>query len=159
MTLFEIITSVISIVALVVSVVSLVRTRKNQEKLLEFEEVHAALSKHQLEEIKIQDALKLKANISVSLEGYTSDFKFYIENNGPASAREIRFSLINELEHNPLVSGDFEGKLKYPSLEPGDCYYLLASFPISVTQNIYEVELRWVNEDGTNATKVFTVSR
>ena len=159
MTLYEGATASISFLALVISFVALVRSRNNQKRLLELEEINASLSQAQLEKMRLDAENDLKANLSVSLEGSGSSYKFIVSNSGPASASDIHFSLEGDLEHFPLVGGDYEQKLTYPALEADDYYYLVASFPLSVTQNIYRVALRWKNSDGTSSVKEFTVSR
>jgi hypothetical protein len=127
----DMITPLISILAVIISLVALIRGRKNSQKLIELEEIHAQLSRKQLEEYERQETDSLKANLTVSLQADGSSGRFIIENKGPAVAKKIYFSLIEEGEHNPLVSGDFEKKIPYPQLNPGESYHFLASFPLS----------------------------
>ena len=155
----DVINSIISVVAVVISLVALIRGRKNSQKLIELEEVHAQLSRKQLEEYEKKEADSLKASLAVSLQTDGSSGKFIIENMGPASAKKIYFSLNEEGDHNPLISGDFNKKIPYPLLNPGETCHLMASFPLAVTQMIYGVDLRWHTEDGIQHKKTFTVSR
>ncbi len=155
----EAINPIVSVVAVIISLVALIRGRQNSQKLIELEEVHAQLSRKQLEEYERKEADSLKASLSVSLKTDGSSGKFLIENMGPAAAKNIYFSLNEEGDHNPLVSGDFEKKMPYPLLNPGDSYHFLASFPLAVTQMIYGVDLRWHTENGVQHKKAFTVSR
>lgn len=155
----EVISSLISIVAVIISLVALIRGRKNSQKLIELEEVHAQLSRKQLEEFERVEAENLKAILLVSLDTEGSSGKFIIENKGPAVAKSIYFSLTEDSDHNPLVGGDFEKKTPYPLLNPGERYHFLASFPLSVTQMIYGVDLRWHTENGVQHKKRYMVSR
>lgn len=155
----EVINPIISIVAVIISLVALIRGRKNSQKLIELEEIHAQLSRKQLEEYERKEADSLKADLTVGLQVHGSSGKFLIENKGPAVAKNIYFSLNEEGNHNPLVDGDFEVKIPYPLLNPGDGYHFLANFPQAVTQMIYGVDLRWHTEDGVQYKKTFTVSR
>tara|TARA_R100001594_G_scaffold38614_1_gene69945 strand:+ start:201 stop:671 length:471 start_codon:yes stop_codon:yes gene_type:complete len=155
----EIINSIISIVAVIISLIALIRGRKNSQKLIELEEIHAQLSLKQLEEYEKKEADSLKASLNVSLHADGSSGKYVIENRGPAVAKNIYFSLNEEGGHNPLVSSDFEKKIPYPLLNPGEAYHFKARFPLAVTQMIYSVDLRWHTEDGILHKKTFTVSR
>lgn len=155
----DVISALISIIAVIISVVALIRGRQNSEKLIELEEIHAQLSRRQLEEFERAEKESLKANIGVSLQTSGSSGKFLIENKGPATAKNIFFSLNEEGNHNPLVGGDFESKIPYPLLHPGDSYHFRANFPLSVTQKLYGVDLRWETDDGIQHKKSFTVSR
>jgi len=155
----EVISSLISIVAVVISLVALVRGRQNSRKLIELEEVHAQLSRKQLEEIERTEAESSKAILSVSLDAEGSSGKFVVENKGPAVAKNIYFSLTADGDHSPLVSGDFEKKIPFPLLYPGARYHFLASFPLSVTQMVYGVDLRWHTEDGIQHKNRYMVSR
>lgn len=155
----EIINPLISIIAVIISLIALVRGRKNSKKLIELEEIHAQLSRKQLEEYENREAESLKASLVVNLRSEGSSGKFIIQNNGPAVAKNIYFSLTEEGDHNPLEGGDFEKKIPYPLLNPGESYHFLASFPLAVTQMIYGVDLRWHTEDGTQHKKTFMASR
>lgn len=159
MEISEVINPLISLLAVILSVVSLVRSRKNTKKMIELEEVHAQLSRKQLEEYEERERESLKANIGVRLETEGSSGRFVVENSGPAIAKNIHFSLTQDGEHNPLVGGDYKEKSPFPILNAGDSYYFLASFPLEVTQMIYGVELRWHTEDGIQHKKSFSVSR
>lgn len=155
----EVINSIISIVAVSISLVSLIRGRKNTQKLIELEEIHAQLSRKQLEEYERKEADSLKASLAVSLQADSRSGKFIVENMGPAAAKNIYFSLNEEGDHNPLINGDFEKKIPYPLLNPGESYHFMARFPLAITQMIYGVDLRWHTEDGIQHKKSFKVSR
>lgn len=159
MDLTDSINALIAVGAVVISFVALVRTRKNSKKLIELEEIHAKLSKKQLEEYEAKEKESVKANLKVNLLASGSSGKFIVENMGPAKATEIFFSLSDEGGHNPLVKNDFNTKIPFPLLNPGEDYFLLARFPLSVTQMIYDINLSWHNEDGSRGVKTFSVSR
>lgn len=155
----NVISSIISIIAVIISVVALIRGRQNSEKLIELEEIHAQLSRKQLEEFERAEKERFKANIGVSLQTSGGTGMFLIENKGPATAKNIFFSLNEEGKYNPLVRGDFEAKIPFPLLYPEESYHFRAHFPLSVTQKLYGVDLRWETEDGTQHKQSFTVSR
>lgn len=151
--------TLISVIAVAISFIALIRSRQNTQKLIELEEIHAQLSKRQLAEYAERELESTKANLAVRLESMSTSGKFVIENSGPAVAKNIYFSLTQDGDHNPLVAGDFDKKIPFPHLNAGDSYYLLANFPLEVTQMIYGIDLRWYTEDGKEHKKTFSVSR
>ncbi|WP_352297704.1 hypothetical protein [Pseudoalteromonas sp. 20-MNA-CIBAN-0454] len=159
MTIYEFVSSSIALIASIISIVALVRTRKNTHRLIELEEVHARLSERQLQKMDEQEQQTLKANITVSLERTGSQNRFVVENSGPSTASKIYFSLGQDNQHNPLVSGDYDKKSPYPALNQNESYFLLASIPMDVTQMVYDIDVRWLNEDGTQTKRKYAVSR
>lgn len=159
MEIYDLVDRSIAIIAIIISTIALVRGRRNTDKLIELEEIHAKLSKEYLDEFERnkKESTKAKINVRLEMTGHTG--KFLIENKGLAVAEKIYFSLNEEGGHNPLAVSDFSNKNPYPSLHPGESYYLRANFPLSVTQKIYGVDMRWNSEDGTQHKKSFTVSR
>ena len=155
----EVINPLISIIAIIISLVALIRGRTNTRKLIELEEVHVQLSRKQLEEYARKETDSLKASLGIILEDEGGSGRFIIENKGPAIAKNIYFSLNQEGDHNPLISGDFENKIPYPLLNPGESYYFRADFPLAVDQMIYGIDLRWDTKDGRQYKKAFMVSR
>ena len=155
----ETISSLISLLAVLISAIALIRARKTQSQLIALEKVHAELSRRQIDDIEARIKQEMKANLSVRLEKYGKGYKFVVANKGASTASNIYFGLEAENEHNPLVSGDFEQKIPFRSLAPGDEYYLLAFIPINITQGAYEVALRWDNLDGTQDRVRRTVAR
>lgn len=158
MSSYEIISSLIAVLAIIVSVVSLNRTHKLSKRLLELEEVHGQLSARQIQALNEEERKSRTADLSVNLERMKGGMgNFHISNAGPATATNIFFCLTDENEVNPMVKGDMDSKLPYKILNKGDHFKLAASFGISVRQNVFHVELRWTNEDGTEAKKSFAV--
>ncbi|WP_417516127.1 hypothetical protein [Marinobacter sp.] len=158
MSLFEIISVLISVLAVVVSLTALSRSRKNHAQLLELEQVHAELSRKQLADFEKREQQVLKANLTISLEKEGQMSKFVIKNAGPAIATNIYFGLEQDNDCNPLVSGDFEAKIPFPALAPQEQYYLLADIPLDVRQLTFSISLRWNNEDGTQERVVRSVA-
>jgi hypothetical protein len=159
LTIYEFVSSSIALIASIISIVALVRTRKNTHRLIELEEVHARLSERQLQKMDEQDQQTLKANVTVSLERTGSQNRFVIENSGPATASKIHFALGQDNQQNPLVSGDYDKKSPYPALNRNESYFLLASIPMDVTQMVYDIDVRWLNEDGSQTKRKYAVSR
>lgn len=158
MNLFELITTFISVLALIISVISMTRTRRNSKKLIELEEIHAELSKKQIAQIELLEKEKKASSLNVQFEGSGDPKKLVISNSGPSSATNIRLCLTEDNNHNPLISGDYEEKLTYKLLHPGEQYHFLATFPISVSQRVYHVNLKWTNEDGSQTNRDYNVS-
>jgi len=148
---FEIISLLVSTVAVIISFAALVRSRQNHAQLIELERVHAELSQRQLAEMKEREKQAKKAMLRCQLEQQGDHYKFVITNAGQATAKDIYFSLEQSNEHNPLVHGDFEEKIPFPSLSPGDSYYL--------RQPAHFISLRWENEDGEQERILRTVAR
>jgi hypothetical protein len=156
---FETVSFLVSVVAAIISAAALVRSRRNHAQLIELERVHAELSQRQLEELEERDRQAKKAMLHCHMEQNEDHNKFVITNTGQATANDIYFALEQGNEHNPLVQGDFEGKIPFPSLAPGDNYHLLAHIPLSVRQPAYFISLRWQNQDGKQERILRTVAR
>lgn len=159
MTIYEFISSFIALIASIISIVALVRTRKNTHRLIELEEVHAKLSERQLQKMDEQEQEILKANLTVRLDSVGSQNRFVVENSGPATASKIYFSLGQDNQHNPLVSGDYDKKSPYPALNRNESFFFLAHFPLAITQMVYDIDVRWLNEDGSQTNRKYAVSR
>jgi len=127
--------------------------------LIELERVHAELSQKQLAEMENLERQAHKAHLRCHMEQQGNSHRFVITNKGQAEAVNIYFGLEEGNEHNPLVRGDFEEKIPFPSLSGGDSYYLLAQIPLTIRQPTYSISLRWENEDGTQDRIVRTVVR
>jgi hypothetical protein len=157
---FEILSLLTSILAVSVSLLALYRTRKTQNAFLELEKVHAELSRKQLEEFKEKEKLKSKALLKAEMEhGSSSTYYIHILNNGNSCAKNITFELDEGCEHNPLIKGDYDNKLPYQILNPNEEFRLFASILLSVSQSIYPIILKWMNEDGTNGECQCVLSR
>lgn len=159
MSLFETISVLVSIVAVVISAAALFRSRRNHAQLIELERVHADLSQRQLAEIEERELQAKKAMLRCHMEKQGDHYKFVITNTGQATANDIWFGLEQGNDHNPLIHGDFEDKIPFPSLSSGDSYSLLADIPLSVRQPAYFISLRWENEDGEQDRILRTVAR
>lgn len=159
MSLFETISLLVSIVAVIISAAALVRSRRNHAQLIGLERVHAELSQRQIADIEERERQAKKAMLRCRMEKQEDHYKFVITNTGQATAKDIHFGLEQGNEHNPLVHGDFEDKIPFPSLSSGDSYYLLAHIPLSVRQPAYFISLRWENEDGEQDRILQTVAR
>ena len=105
--------------------------------MVDLEEIHAKVSKIQLQRYEAEEKKQQKPNLHVELQSERGSGKFLIENRGPAFAENIHFYLTEKNDHNPLVGGDYENKTPFPMLNIGESYFLLASFPINVSQSIY----------------------
>ena len=159
LSLFESITLLVSVVAVFISTAALVRAGRNHTQLMSLERVHAELSQRQLTEMEKREQQAKKATFRCHMEKQGDHHRFVITNTGQATARNIYFGLEQGNEHNPLVQGDFENKIPFPSLSSGDSYYLLANIPLSVSQSAYFISLRWENEDGEQDRILRTVTR
>ncbi|WP_422491308.1 hypothetical protein [Endozoicomonas sp. ALE010] len=159
MSYYEILTLCVSSLAVVVSLVAIIRTRKVDTAMLRLEEVHAELSKKQIELIEKEKKEQEKASIKVELVKYSrSDYKFHITNHGRSPARNIRFSLTQNCNDNPLVMGEYKDKIPYPLLNPDETFTLIAAITLGMSSTIFPVEVIWQNEDGSDEKRVCVTS-
>lgn len=158
---YELLSLAIGTTALVISLITVVRTRKNTSKLIELEEIHAAVSKKQLEEYETKDKEKNKTTLQATLElEPKSKGKFVVQNSGQSKAKNINLTLINNMgKGNPIQSWDYNEKNPYLSLNPKERYFIKLVFSSSDTATVYEVELSWENEDGSFDKKQFVLSK
>ena len=133
----------ISAVALIVSVISLIRTRKTQNKLLEFEKVHAQLSKMQISDLCALKALKFKADVCADL----FDGSIYLENKGASCASNINISFETESD-NHIIGSELE-HLPIGKLDAGRNFKLIGSYNTCDAPPVFTVIVSWENEDGT----------
>ncbi|QIB67034.1 hypothetical protein [Kineobactrum salinum] len=155
---FEILSLITSLLAIFVSCLALYRSRKTHSELVEFEKVHVKLSRRQIEEYEAKDAARQKTTLGAKLID-SGGIRLQVSNLGEASAKDIWIRIEDPDSYNPLVSGDYKQKIPYPSLNPGEDFTLTAFIPLSVTQQVYPIALRWLNEDGTQGDFRCTVSR
>lgn len=155
----EVVTTIIAVIAISISIISLYNSCKTSKKMVDLEEIHAKVSKIQLQKYETEEKEKQKANLHVELQSERGSGKFLIENRGPASAKNIHFHITEKNDHNPLVGGDYENKTPLPILNKGESYFFLASFPINISQSIYEISLRWTNADKSQESRNYSLSR
>jgi hypothetical protein len=152
MSRYEVLSFLLAVVAIVVSVVSLIRTRKIQEKQLEFQKIAADLSAKQLEIIRREES----ARINVRLEKTGTSYKFVIANEGKAVARDIHFSIDGLSGDNPLSPAEYAEKIPIPALHPGSSTTLIAVIHMRSARR-YTVRVRWSNPDGSQVSDdIFT---
>lgn len=149
MTFYEVLTASTAVVALIISSVSLIRTRRIQSKQLEYEAISAALAKKQLELLTKEEQLDERAHITAELVKVgISDYRFVIMNQGAAVASNVTFKIDPMSPDNPLLKSEAEGKLPYPSLQPGQSFTLIADFNLDSALS-YDVYLEWKNPNGS----------
>jgi len=149
MKLYEIGTLLIALLATVISTVSLVRSRRTQEKQLEFEAINAALAKKQLELISREETNQEKARVVAELVKVgKTDFRFVIINQSSVMATNVDFEIDENSPDNPLLQDECQKKLPYPFLQPGQSFTLIAAPYKGSTMN-YNTLLSWTNPDGS----------
>ena len=158
MTRFEILSLLTSTLAIFFSFVALYRSRQTHSELVELEKVHVELSRRQLKEYEAEEALKKKTILGAKLID-NGDIRLQISNLGGSTAREIWIRIEDRSSYNPLVPDDYKRKIPYPSLNPGEDFTLAAFIPLSETQQVYPVALRWLNEDESQGEFKCSVSR
>ncbi len=158
MTLYEILTVLVAVIAVITAAASLVRTRKVEEKQLEFQAITAALAKKQLAALEKEEGAKNKADVTVELVKVgRSDFRFVVSNQGHAPATNVNFTIAEESPDNPLVPNECERKLPYPKLEPGQSFTLIAALHMGSAMN-YANHISWQNIDGSSGARDVHVS-
>lgn len=150
MTGYELLSTLVSAIAAVISIVAMIRTRKINAAMLRLEEIHAELSKKQIEQIEKDKQEQSRAKLKVELVKHSStSYKFHITNMGSSSAKNINFSLTQDCDSNPLVMNEYTQKIPYPMLNAGDYFTLIAAINFDMSSSIFPVRLFWKNEDGT----------
>jgi hypothetical protein len=158
MTPYEIISIGVSIIAVVIAIISNRRSIKLKQKQLEFDAIAADLNKKYLKQFEEEEKTKNKANVSAELVKIDSkNYRFVVTNYGPAEAYNIYFVIDSQHEDNPLVQGDSDRKLPYPSLKPGQSFELLAAIHMQ-SEMSYKVHLTWENKDGTKKDETINLS-
>lgn len=155
MSLFEILTLLISVLAIIVSAVSLVRTRKISEEQLRLERITAELSAYQIQEIEEQKVLKDKASMHVRINKLGDSSEFVVANNGQGSAYDVNFELIG-CDDNPLYDAQY--KLPHPILKPRSVIKLKAAFYMGSSMK-YQAKVTWRDAEGSVQDEIFWVSR
>ncbi len=158
MTQFEILSLLTSTLAIVVSFIALYRSRKTHSELVEVEKVHVELSRRQLKEFETKDALQKKTVLGAKLIN-TGDIRVKITNLGESVAKDICIRIDDRRSYNPLIPDDYNRKIPYPSLNPGEDFTLAAFIPLSETQQVYPIALRWLNEDESQGEFKCSLSR
>lgn len=153
MTQYEALTLLVAILAIIVSVVSLVRTRRIQDKQMEFQKLAATLSSKQLEIIEKENA----ARINVRLERDRGGEHFSIVNEGKAVARDIHIALDGTSNDNPFIVNDYTEKIPIKSLHPGNSVRVLAGLDMQSARQ-YTILVRWTNPDGRQVSDEVLVS-
>jgi len=159
MSAYEIIIALISLLAVIVSFVALYRSRQTQKKLVEFEKIHVRLSELQIEEHHTKAKQAELADLKVVLTRNREGYRFVVSNQGLAVANNIFFQIDGDISYNPIVQGQLDQKIPFPSLLPEDSFFLLASVPINIKQDFFPILVTWNNEDGSKGRKSFSVCR
>ena len=150
MTPYEILQVLVVVIAVIIATTSLVRTRRAEEKQLEFQAVTAALAKKQLKALEKEEGAMNKADVTVELVKVDrSDFRFVLSNQGYAPAMNVNFTIIKGSPDNPLVPNECKAKLPYPRLEQGQSFTLLAALGMGSAMS-YATQISWQNIDGSS---------
>lgn len=129
----------ITLLSVLVAFVALVRARLIQTEFLKLEKIHAELSQKQLDELKVQESIKLKTQLNVVL----NNGDIFIRNIGFVKATNVNIIFVGS-EVGFLVGGE-ESKLPFPILNPNEEFKLLAGY--EVTKDIIPVKITWLNAD------------
>jgi len=150
---YEILTLLVALIGAVTGLTSLMRTRRIAEKQLEFQAITAALAKRQLRVLERQENAESKADVTVELVkvGHT-DFRFVLSNRGLAPATDVNFSIAEDSADNPLVRNEWERKVPYPKLEPGQSFTLIAALHLGSAMK-YATHLTWRDADGSTGSR------
>jgi len=144
LSIFQVINIIFTFSALLLSIFSFIRSYKTQAKFLKLEEVHAELSRKQLEQITVNENNKGKAKLSISIiSGH-----IVLSNNGEAKANNIQLEFSKD-EDNKLFGGELD-KLFDLTLNPNGKFKLLGAYGNKGVSAIISVKVRWKNHDGSN---------
>ena len=141
---FQVINIIFTFSALLLSIFSFIRSYKIQSKLLKLEEVHAKLSRKQLEQLTVNENNKGKTKIAISIR----NGNIVLSNDGGAIADSIQLEFLKG-EDNKLAKGECN-KLPYPRLYPNEKFILIATYNHYSTLSIINIKVKWKNQDGSN---------
>ena len=155
MTLFEIITTLVSVIALAISFVALVRARQISTRQLELEQVNANLASKQLSIIEAEEKRRAFPEIHVELVSRGAEYRFIVSNDGYSEARDVHFSFMGI--GPPIPPHEFRSKTPILVLRPGKSLEFFAVREMHCDLK-YRVTINWINPDGTNGRDEVTVS-
>jgi len=89
------------------------------------------------------------ADVGVSLEGFSPNYRFIITNWGKGDARDVHFELESPPgRETPLIRGDYEEKIPIPLLAPSIQCTLLTAITFS-SGTVFDAKWSWRNLDGS----------
>ena len=155
MTTSEIVTSLIALLGVIVAFVAIVRTRKVQAEQMRLQAKQEELTDIQLKllktEVERREEVGLeaeRADVRVSLEGFSGHYRLVIRNWGLGSAKNVDLKISSPSGRaSPLVENDYDEKIPIPQFAPGAKCSLIAALTFG-TGTTFDAQWSWENPDG-----------
>lgn len=156
MTMFELVTVLLSSLAVLLSLYTLREQRRLQNEANDLQRSTDQLARYELEAKQREASEKLKAQVDVDLTGSRGDYWLRIGCHGasPATNIAVRFTC-NRLTVN---EDEFANKLPITRLFPGSYVSVAATIYLEETEP-YDGVLSWYNADGSYVEEEFTLHR
>ena len=158
MTTYEMLATVAGLGGLVLAAlglaVSLRRTRELDSQQSRLYQKQEELTELQLELAKKHadgvgaSATTLTADVRVSLEGFSPNYRIVITNWGSAPARDVRLEVVSLRGPKPILRDDYEQKLPIPVLAVGGQCSLLTAVTFG-TGSVFNASWQWLDPDGS----------
>ena len=153
MTIYEMITVVLSILAISASIYSLIQNHIIAKKQSALEITQSQLVVKQLKLINEEEEEKEKAKIKLGVVGSKGSYKLSIRNDGHAPAYDVNLKVSSrEGKASPLIQSDYESKFPLKRLDPGDNVELFWAIDSS-TGTDFNSSCKWKNQNGKEEIK------
>ena len=133
----------VAVIAIILATISLYRSKTTQNALLQYEKVQAELSNQPAAVSNTASAQSSNALIDVSIV----DGSLLISNDSTAIAKNVNLTFKND-NHNCILSAEL-AQLPLAQLKPNEQIRLVASYHTSSAPKKIEVEVSWLNADGS----------
>jgi len=153
MSLYELLTIVISSFAILISAFSLIQNHRISKRQSTLEKKQIELTEKQLRLVEIEESKKEKAIIKLSVNKHNKDYKLQIKNDGFATAYDLTLQIIpSQGKGSPLIQSDYKSKFPLKKLDPGDSVDLFWAIDTS-TGTRFDAICKWKNQNGKEEIK------
>lgn len=153
MSLYELLTIVLSSFAILISAFSLIQNHRMTKRQAILEKKQIELTEKQLRLVEKEESKKEKAIIKLAIIKHTKNYKLQIRNDGFAPAYNLNLQIISrEGKGSPLIQSDYNSKFPLKKLDPGDIVDLFWATDTS-TGSDFDAICKWKNQDGKEEIK------
>lgn len=149
MTVYEVITTVISLVAVGVSAFAWVGQRRIQREANDLQRATSKLAEKQLEILLREEKGKSVARLKLDLFRDGKTHRFRLTNIGEAEALDAEFDLIlKRPEDSPIIASEYAEKFPAKKLMPGSSVTMIAALHLG-GPSAFNAAISWSNPDGS----------